>query len=234
VEITAVESIRIILLVSMLGIAGIFDVKSRKIPDVLWLIFGGIGIVLYIWDYNEMTPYHVITIFTSVFAGIILWRWKIAGVADSFAILAMAVILPVHYGFVMIPIMILVISFFLVVIFVIMYNVSLNLLDVIQLRKIDIFSEFKLEPKHKKAFAFVAIHRKRKYEKFVTPTEKSMSITPNVKSFVFLSSRNKVKRNNQIMQSNEMYVQSVPPLIAYMFGVGLFLLLPEILSMLFF
>ena len=57
-----------------------------------------------------------------------------------------------------------------------------------------------------------------------------MSITPNVKSFVFLSSRNRVTRDDEFLQSNEMYVQNVPPLTAYMFGVAVFLLLPEILS----
>ena len=227
-----VESLRILLLVSMLGIAAAFDVRSRKIPDVIWLVFGGIGAVLYAWDYEGMTPYHVITVFTSVFAGMMLWRWKIVGSADTFAILAMAVILPVHYEFVMMPIMILVTAFLLVAIFVTLYNVSLNLSDIIRSRKMDIFSEFS-EPKHKKIFAFVSVHRKRKYEKFVIPTENSMSIIPNVKSFVFLSSRNRVTRDNQLLQSNEMYVQNVPPLIAYMFGVGLFLLLPEILSMIF-
>lgn len=217
----------------MLGIAGIFDVTSRKIPDVIWLIFGGIGAALYLWDYDGMTPYHTITIFTSIFVGIILWRWRIAGVADSFAIFAMTVILPVHYEFVMMPIMILVMSFLLVVVFVTLYNVSLNVSDIIRSRRMDIFSEFKSEPKHKKAFAFVAIHRKRKFEKFVIPMEKSTNIAPDVKSFVFLSSRNKIKRDNQLLQSNQMYVQSVPPLIIYMFGVAVFLLLPEILSMLF-
>ena len=228
-----IETLRILLLVSMLGITGIFDVKSRRIPDVLWLIFGGIGAMLYVLDYDGVTQYHVITIFTSVFAGMMLWRWRIAGLADTFAVLAMTVILPVHYEFVMMPIMILVISFFLVVIFVMIYNVSLNLSDVIRSKKIDIFSEFKSEPKHKKIFAFVAVHRKRKFEKFVIPMENSTNITPNAKSFVFLSSRNKVTRDNQLPQSNEMYVQSVPPLVAYMLGVTLFLLLPEILSMIF-
>lgn len=228
----AVESLRILLLVSMLGIAAVFDVKSRKIPDVVWLIFGGIGAVLYAWDYDGVTPYHVITIFTSIFAGMMLWRWKIAGLADSFAVLAMAAILPVHYEFVMMPIMILVTAFFLVVIFVTLYNVSLNVFDIIRSKKMDIFSEFS-EPKHKKIFAFVAVHRKRKFKKFVIPMENSMNLPHNVKSFVFLSSRNKVKRDNQLLQSNKMYVQNIPPLTAYMFGVGLFLLLPEILSILF-
>ena len=227
----AVESFRILLLVLMLGTAAAFDVRSRRIPDVIWVIFGGIGAVLYAWDYDDggITPYHVITVLTSIFAGIILWRWKIAGLADTFAIFAMAVILPVHYEFVMMPIMILVAAFFLVVIFVTLHNVFLNLSDIIRSRKLDIFSEFS-EPKHKKIFAFVSVHRKRKYEKFVISTENSMSITPNVKSFVFLSSGNRVIRYSQLLQSNEMYVQSVPPLIAYMFGVAVFLLLPEILS----
>jgi len=215
----------------MLGIAAAFDVRSRRIPDVMWLIFGGIGAALYAWDYDDggITPYHVITVLTSIFAGTILWRWKIAGLADTFAILAMAVILPVHYEFVMMPIMILVISFFLVVISVTLYNVFLNLSDIIRSRKMDVFSEFS-ESKHKKIFAFVAVHRKRKYEKFVIPAENSMSMTPDVKSFVFLSSRNRVTRDNQLLQSNEMYVQNVPPLTAYMFGIVVFLLLPEILS----
>ena len=227
------EALRILLLVSMLGIAAIFDVKSRKIPDVLWLIFGGIGAALYIWDYSSMvTPYHVIAILTSVFIGIALWRWRLSGIADSIAVIAIAAILPVHYEFVMMPIMILVTAFFLVVIFVTLYNVFLNLSDIIRLRKMNIFSEFS-EPKYKKAFAFVSVHRKRRFEKFVIPTENSMSMTPNVKSFIFLSSRSKVKRDNQLLQSNKMYVQSVPPLIAYMFGVAVFLLLPEIPSMIF-
>jgi len=216
----------------MLGIVAVFDVRSRKIPDGIWLVFGGIGAVLYAWDYDGITPYHVITVFTSIFAGMMLWRWKIAGLADTFAILAMAVILPVHYEFVMMPIMILVVAFFLVVVSATLYNVFLNLSDIIRSKKMDIFSDFS-EPKHKKIFAFVSVHRKRKYEKFVISTENSMSITPNVKSFVFLSSRNRVTRDNQLLQSNEMYVQNVPPLIAYMFGIGLFLLLPEILSMIF-
>jgi len=225
----AVEPLRILLLVSMLGIAAAFDVRSRRIPDVIWLVFGGIGAVLYAWDYDGITPYHVITIFTSVFVGMMLWKWKIAGLADTFAILTMAVILPVHYEFVMMPIMILLVAFLMVVTFVTLYNVFLNLSDIIRSRKMDIFSEFS-EPKYKKIFAFVAVHRKRKHEKFVIPAENSISMTPDVKSFVFLSSRNRVIRYSQLLQSNKMYVQNAPPLTAYMFGVAVFLLLPEILS----
>jgi len=218
----------------MLGIAGIFDFKTRKIPDILWLIFGGLGIILYIWDYHTITPYHIIAILTSAFVGVAIWKWRITGLADCFAIIAMAVILPVYYEFVIMPIVILIAALFLVVIFVILYNVSLNISDIIRSKRLDIFSDFQSESKIKKIFAFFVVHRKRNYERFVIPTESSMSITPDVKSFVFLFSQNGIKRNSQLLQSSEMYVQSIPPLISYMFGVAVFLFLSEILSMLFY
>ncbi len=213
----------------MLGIAGIFDVKSRKIPDVIWMVFGGIGVALYAWDYENVTSYHVIAIITSVFVGIVIWRWNITGLADSFAVFAMAVILPVHYEFVMMPIVVLIAALFLVAIIVTLYNVSLNIFDILRSKKINVFSEFKSESKYKKIFAFFAVHRKRKYERFVISTEYSISITPGIKSFVFVSLRNNVTGAKKI-KSRETYVQNVPPLIFYMFGVTTFLLLPEILS----
>lgn len=223
-------SLRIVLLVSMLGITGIFDAKTRKIPDVLWLVFGGIGAILYLWDYDEMTPYHHITMILGGSIAMMMWRWKITGLADSFAVIAMTVILPVHYEFVMMPILVLVMTFFTVVFCMIIYNVSLNLSDTIRTKRWA-FSNFESESKIRKAFAFLAIHKKRKQERFVISAEKHHSTESDTKSFVFLSSRNKVKTDNQLLQSNEMYVQSVPPLIAYMFDVAVFLLLPEILSL---
>ena len=214
----------------MLGIAGIFDVKSRKIPDLIWLIFGGIGIVLYAWDYENITSYHVIAIITSVFVGITIWRWNITGLADSFAVFAMAVILPVHYEFVMMPIVVLVVGLFLVAIVMTLYNMSLNIFDTLRSKKFNVFSEFKSESKYKKMFAFFAIHRKRKYERFVIPTEYSMRITPGIKSFVFVSLRSNVTETKQI-KSRQTYVQNIPPLIFYMFTVSILLLLPEILGL---
>ena len=214
----------------MLGIAGILDFKTRQIPDMLWLVFGGLGAILYLWDYSTATSYHVIAILTSSFVGVAVWRWKIAGMADAFAIIAMAVILPVYYEFVMMPIMILVLAFFIVVFSTMIYNVSLNLSEMIRTKNWA-FSEFKSESRYKKAFAFLAIHRKRKHERFVILSEKNHSMKSDVKSFIFLSSRNKMTRDSQI-QLNEMYIQNIPPLITFLFGVAVFLLLPEILTIL--
>jgi len=229
VELDIVQ-IRVILLLVMLGVAGVLDFKTRKIPDVLWLIFGGMGAILYIWDYSNVTSYHFIAILTSIFIGVAIWRWKIAGMADCFAIIAMAVILPVHYEFVMMPIMILVIAFFVMVIGMMLYNILLNLVEMVR-TKTWAFSAFKSESRYKKAFAFLAIHRKRKHEKFVISSEKISETELHTKSFVFLSSKNKITRDNQIINSNnELYVQNVPPLITVLFGVAVFLLFPEILE----
>ena len=224
-----IVSIRIILLLVMLGIAGILDFKTRKIPDILWLVFGVIGTALYIWDYHAMTLYHIIAIITSAFLGVVIWRWKIAGLADCFAIITMAVILPVHYEFLMMPIMILVMAFFIIIIGMMLYNISLNLAEMIR-TKTWVFSEFKSESRYKKAFAFLAIHRHRKHEKFVISAEKNFEIDSGDKLFVFLSSKNKITRDNQMDSKNKMYVQNVPPLIIFLFDVALLLLLPEILS----
>ena len=218
----------------MLGIGGVFDFKTRKIPDLLWLIFGGIGAILYIWDHHVITPYQIIAILTSTFVGVSIWRWKMAGLADCFAIIAMAVILPVHYEFVMMPIMVLVMAFFIMVIGMVLYNVSLNLAEMI-ITKNWAFSEFKSESRYKKAFAFLAIHKKRRYERFVISSEKNFEMKLNSKVFVFMSSKKITHRDNQIIESkNKMYAQNVPPVITFLFGVAVFLLLPEILNILFY
>ena len=55
-----------------------------------------------------------------------------------------------------------------------------------------------------------------------------MHITHNTKLFVFLSPGNIVTRDS-LVKSNGMCVHNILPLIIYMFGVALLLLLPETL-----
>ena len=78
------------------------------VPDVIWLIFGGLGTILYVFDYDTLTSYHAIAMIMGGFASFMMWRWRLAGTADVFAVLAMTVILPVHYEFVMVPILVVV------------------------------------------------------------------------------------------------------------------------------
>lgn len=75
------------------------------VPDIIWLVFGGLGAILYVFDYSNVTSYHVITMIMGGFASFMIWRWRLAGTADAFAVLTMTVILPVHYEFVMVPIL---------------------------------------------------------------------------------------------------------------------------------
>ena len=217
-----IESVRVILLLSMLGIASYFDIKTRMVPDVIWLVFGGMGVILYVFDYQSVTSYYFLAMIMSGFVAFMIWRWRLAGTADIFAVLAITVILPVYYEFVMIPIVILVTVFLLVVVVIILFNISLNISDIIRLKKIDIFSKFTTELKIKKIFAFFVVHRKRKYEKFVIRAENQISIISNTKSFRFLPSRKKITRENYV-ESNGIFVQNIPPLILYMFGIAVFL-----------
>ncbi len=92
----------------MLGIASYFDIKTRMVPDIIWLVFGGLGTILYVFDYQNVASYHVIALVMGGFVSFMIWRWRFTGTADALAVLAMTVILPAHYDFVMIPITILI------------------------------------------------------------------------------------------------------------------------------
>ena len=112
----------------MLGIASYFDVKTRMVPDVIWLVFGGLGAILYVFDYESVTSYHFLAMIMGGFAAFMIWRWRLAGTADVFAVLAMTVILPVHYEFVMMTIATLAGSFIIVGLVAIIHYVVFKLL----------------------------------------------------------------------------------------------------------
>ncbi|MDH3339989.1 MAG: hypothetical protein OEL84_01745 [Nitrosopumilus sp.] len=74
--------IRIILLLALFGIASIYDCKTRKIPDLLWIVGASIGGILYIFDYQSaLSAYHVMSFFTSCFFGFMLYRFRFVGMA---------------------------------------------------------------------------------------------------------------------------------------------------------
>ena len=208
----------------MFGIASIFDYKSRKVPDVIWIVGVSIGGVMYLFDYQEFSAYHGVTIVTSCFFGFVLYRLQFVGMADLFGIISVSVILPVHYEFVMVPIFVTLLALVLVVFVITIYNVTLNGMDLISKRKL--FGDFTKEPLYRKVFAFFCIHRKRSYEKFVISSEKYYSVMSRNKSFVLIS------RNKEICQVGE-FVQNAPPFVVFMMIGVVLLLLPEIVGMLF-
>ena len=220
--------IRIILLLALFGIASIYDYKTRKIPDILWIVFSGIGGGLYVVDYESFSAYHVISFFTSCVFAILLYRLKFVGMADVFDMISIAVILPVHYEFVMVPILGTILALIIVVFATILYNFTLNVVDIISTKRKSLFSEFVGEPLYRKLLAIFFIHRKRGYERFVISGENQYPAIPKNRSFVLIS------RNKEISPHMEGgFVQNVPPFVLFMMVGIVLLLLPEILSIIF-
>lgn len=216
--------IRIILLLTLFGIATIYDYKTRKIPDILWIVFAGIGGGLYVIDYESFTAYHVISFFTSCVFALSLYRMKFVGMADMFGIISIAVILPVHYEFVMMPILGTILALILVVFSTILYNVALNVTDMISTKRKSLFCEFAGESFYRKLLAVFFIHRRRGYEKFIILSENQYPAIPKNRSFVLIS------RSKEISKL-EGFVQNAPPFIVFMMIGMVLLLFPEILGL---
>jgi hypothetical protein len=98
----------------MLGIASYFDIKTRMVPDVIWLIFGGLGAILYFFDWPSMTSYHILSMIVAGSIALLFYVYKITGTADIFAILSMTVILSVYHEFVMVPVIVLIGGFIII------------------------------------------------------------------------------------------------------------------------
>ena len=90
-----IESARIILAVSMLGLASFFDFRKREISDLVWIIFGALGAVLFIIE-----PVLIDALITTGFAlivapfAIFMWRIGFFGGADAFALITIAILAP--------------------------------------------------------------------------------------------------------------------------------------------
>jgi preflagellin peptidase FlaK len=96
--------LRIAICACMLAIASILDIKSREIPDKVWLIFGGFGAILTAIELLD-TPSSSRTAFSIHYAigialmsciGYATYRTCLFGGADPKALVAIAVILPTY------------------------------------------------------------------------------------------------------------------------------------------
>jgi len=94
-ELAYLDQIRIILSVMMLGIATASDIKKREISDIIWIVFGavGVGIVLLGTDLGQELPKIGIALIIVPFA-LLVWRIGLFGGADAFALIVLAVLAP--------------------------------------------------------------------------------------------------------------------------------------------
>ncbi len=94
-ELAYLDQIRIILSLAMLGIATVSDIKKREISDIIWIVFGalGIGIVLLGTDLGQELPKVGISLIIAPIV-LIVWRVGLFGGADAFALIVLAVLAP--------------------------------------------------------------------------------------------------------------------------------------------
>lgn len=82
---------RLILVFAVLGIAVLFDLWKRQVPDILWLAGGISAVVLYVVDPWEIENIHG---FVVIPFAILLWRKGVFGGADAFAISFISLVAP--------------------------------------------------------------------------------------------------------------------------------------------
>lgn len=90
-----ISLVRISLAILMLGIATIIDIRKREIHDLLWVVFGGISVLLLIFQSDLENT--LLTIgFSLIVAPFVLLVWRIGlfGGADALGIIVLASLAP--------------------------------------------------------------------------------------------------------------------------------------------
>ena len=157
--------LRQIIALTMLSVASYFDIKTRQVDDRIWLIFAIPGIVLY---FLAPLPSFT-TIFFLVIGAVIGMTWfltKAFGQADGLAIIALAIVFPI-FNEMPVSVLVALVTTVLLGLFGTLYNIAYNLSDMLHGK---IFHGIN-EKLHRKILAFLTIHRKRSYEKFVIPSQ---------------------------------------------------------------
>ena len=164
-----IEEIRIIIAICMFAAAAFFDVKERKIHDIIWLVCGGTGAILYAVELPGTID--IVSMIIGVTLASTFWFFRLYAGADALALISLSIILPTYHGFI-IPLSMVVIATAISVIYGIIYNVSANSRTLLLNNKI--FEEFD-EPLYRRITAFFLIHKRSKSEKFAFPAERIVS-----------------------------------------------------------
>ena len=158
------EEIRIVLFLAMLAVTGWLDFKTRVIDDRWFVLFGGLGAVLYLLDWQDTNSYEALVIPCSVTASVSLWRFKVIGPADVFVIITGSVIYPVYVGLMPTMLMVMIGVAGLAPAVLIGGNVLLNFSDVVM--RGGLFGDVS-DNRWRKCIAFFTMHRQRKFDRHV-------------------------------------------------------------------
>ncbi|MFZ8937991.1 MAG: A24 family peptidase C-terminal domain-containing protein [Nitrosopumilaceae archaeon] len=87
--------IRILFALAMLGIATVIDIRSREISDFIWIVFGGISVVLLFFEPNIIEAAFGVG-FSLIVAPLvlILWRFGLFGGADALGLIVLSALAP--------------------------------------------------------------------------------------------------------------------------------------------
>lgn len=92
------DSIRVILSLIMLGYASWVDIKTREVHDILWLIFGAVGLGLAIYEIyvgSLSLVWFITAVFISALISLGLGYFGLFGGADVAAFIVLAILHPV-------------------------------------------------------------------------------------------------------------------------------------------
>ena len=99
---TLLDIVRLVAGIIILSYASYTDIKTRRAANILWVIIGSIGGILLVVEYFTVKPQFdvlitlVIMLFMIVFAYVLFQLRLIFGGADAKAIMALAILVPLH------------------------------------------------------------------------------------------------------------------------------------------
>lgn len=160
---------RLVLLLAMLGVASYHDVRTRSVPDYVWMAGGGAGAMLYLLDWGDVDHFVLLGIATGALISLAVWRLFPMGDADALAILAVSVAYPVSFGTVIMPAAVFFGGLVLEHAAAFAYNVRYNAADLLRGR---LFSGVDSTLPVRIA-AFYSVHRRRPHERFTFCAESS-------------------------------------------------------------
>ncbi len=206
-----VTSIRIVLALLMLGIASYTDIKKREIDDRIWMIFGGLAVLLLFFTpniVNSLTTIGISLIITPVV--LFIWRIGFFGGADAFALIVLAALAPEStFSISQVHPFTTLINTVLLSIMPVLVNVTRNIFYV--LRHEDIFKGFETETRKNKIIAMFVGHRS-KNPKFSFSIEKREG---NLRKLDFTL---KNADNEEFCSSSDTWVTTGIPYMIYIFG----------------
>ena len=206
-----VTTVRIFLAILMLSIASYTDIKKREIDDRIWMIFGGLSVVMLVFvpDLSHSLVTMGVSLIVAPIA-LLVWRIGFFGGADAFALIVLASLAPgATFANSQINPFTTLIDAVLLSIIPVFVNVIRNVVSI--LKHEDIFNGFENETQKNKIIAIFVGHRS-KHPKF------SFSIEKKEGSLRKLDIALKNADSAEFCSSSDTWVTPGVPYMIYIFG----------------